>query len=105
VNVVGDGIPVARRRCGNTLSFQKLDAYTSWIELVAVSAATGEAVPRGYSDLREQLVRAAISVQLNIAEEAVRASEADGTIRDRTWVRDRMRGVIDVVRVLGAMEG
>jgi hypothetical protein len=41
--MVGDGdeLPLARRRCGSTLSSQKLKAYKCAIELVAVATAEG----------------------------------------------------------------
>jgi four helix bundle protein len=87
------------------LSFQKLDVYKCSIELVAVATAIGETVPRGYSELREQLRRSAISVPLNIAEGAGRASEADGARHFAIARGSAMEcaAVIDVVRVLGAI--
>jgi four helix bundle protein len=101
----GDAIPVAGSRCRSMLSFQKLDVYKCSIELVAVATAIGETVPRGYSELREQLRRAAISVPLNIAEGAGRASEADGARHFAIARGSAMEcaAVIDVVRVLGAI--
>ena len=41
-----------------------------WIELLALSARSGGAVPRGKSILLEQLKRAALSIPLNFAEGA-----------------------------------
>ena len=62
-------IPVARRRCKSMLSLQKLEVYKCSIEFVAVATAAGEAVPRGYSELREQVRRAAIgSAQQRLRE-------------------------------------
>ena len=111
VSVVGDGdgdgdaIPVARRRCETMLSFQKLDVYKCSIEFVALATVVGEGVPRGYGELREQLRRAAISVPLNIAEGAGRASEADGARHFAIARGSAMEcaAVIDVVRVVGAV--
>jgi len=110
VSVVGDGdgdaISVARHRCGSMLSFQKLDVYKCSIEFVAVATAVGEAIPRGYGELREQLRRAAISVPLNIAEGAGRATDADGARHFAIARGSAMEcaAVIDVVRVLGAVD-
>ena len=71
--------------------------------IVAVAATVGEAIPRGYGELRDQPRRAAISVPLNIAEGACRASEAEGA-RHFAFARGsamECAAVLDVVRVLG----
>ena len=79
--------------------------YKCSIEFVALTTAVGEAVPRGYGELREQLRRAAM-VALNIAEGAGRASEADGARHFAIARGSAMEcaAVIDVVRVLGAID-
>ena len=58
------------------LSFQKLDVYQRSIDFLALTAEIREDVPRGSSDLLDQLRRAASSVSLNIAEAAGRATTA-----------------------------
>ena len=102
----GDATSVARGRYLTMLSFQKLDVYRCSIEFMALAVEICEAVPRGYSELRDQLRRAAISVPRNIAEGAGRASEADGA---RCFAIARgsameCAAVLDVVRVLGAVD-
>jgi four helix bundle protein len=59
------------------LSFQKLDVYRCAIDLLVLSAAAAERMPKGFSGLTEQLRRAALSVPLNIAEGAGRSTHAD----------------------------
>lgn len=50
------------------LDYEKLDVYRCSVQLLAVSARVVASLPRGETDLRSQLRRAAISVPLNIAE-------------------------------------
>ncbi len=102
----GDETRDVGRRCKTMLSFQKLDVYRCSVEFVAVAAMVGEAIPRGYGELRDQLRRAAISVPLNIAEGAGRASEADGARHFAIARGSAMEcaAVIDVVRVVGGVD-
>ncbi len=58
------------------LSFQRMDVYRCAVELLALSA--GVKVPRGQGELGDQLRRATLSIPLNIAEGAGRATPADG---------------------------
>jgi four helix bundle protein len=59
------------------LSFQRLDVYRCAIEFLGLTVKIPK-LPRGQSDVADQLRRAALSVPLNIAEGAGRASAADG---------------------------
>ena len=59
------------------LSFQRLDVYQRAIEFLALVGAIVDDLPKGHSERREQLVRAAESVVRNIAEGAGRWSDAD----------------------------
>jgi len=57
------------------LTFQRLDVYQCAIRLTALSAQVD--IPRGHGAIADQLRRASLSVPLNIAEGAGRASDAD----------------------------
>ena len=61
------------------LSYKKLDVYRCAIELLALVAEVLEILSRGKGNaaLADQLKRAALSVPLNIAEGAGRATTAD----------------------------
>ena len=59
------------------LSFQRLDVYQRAIEFLALVGDIVNDLPKGHSERREQLVRAAESVVRNIAEGAGRWSDAD----------------------------
>lgn len=87
------------------LSFQKLDVYRCSIEVVAIAGDVAAEIPRGRADLRDQLQRAALSIPLNIAEGAGRASEADGARFFAIARGSAMEcaAVLDVVHVLGAV--
>ena len=88
------------------LSFQKLDVYRCAIEFVAISVEIRGTIPRGHAELRDQLRRAALSVPLNIAEGAGRASEADGARHFAIARGSAMEcaAVLDVVGALGALQ-
>ncbi len=111
VDLVGDGDGdeatfAASGRYRRMLSFQRLDVYRCSIEFVAIAVEVGGTIPRGYADLRDQLRRAALSVPLNIAEGAGRASEADGARHFAIARGSAMEcaAVLDVVRALGALQ-
>jgi four helix bundle protein len=59
------------------LSFQRLDVYQRAIEVLALVDDITDELPKGQSERREQLVRAAEAVVRNIAEGAGRWSAAD----------------------------
>ena len=59
------------------LSFQKLDVYKASIEFLALTRDIIRHLPRGHSDLADQLRRSAQSTPQNIAEGAGRSSPAD----------------------------
>ena len=88
------------------LSFQKLDVYRCAIDFVAITVKIGAAIPRGHSELRDQLRRAALSVALNIAEGAGRACEADAARHFAIARGSAMEcaPVLDVICAIGALE-
>ena len=59
------------------LSFQKLDVYQCSIEFLALARRILQSVPKGHSDLVDQLRSSAQSIVQNIAEGAGRAGRAD----------------------------
>ena len=59
------------------LSFQKLRVYQRSIEFLALSMEVIGALPRGHSELADQLLRAAQSQPRNIAEGAGRRTRVD----------------------------
>jgi four helix bundle protein len=59
------------------LSFQKLDVYQRSIEFLVIANRVRNQLPRGYSDLADQLRRSAQSIPQNIAEGAGRTTRAD----------------------------
>ena len=59
------------------LAYQKLDVYRCAVRALALSARISATIPKGYSELRDQLKRASLSVSLNIAEGSGRPSAAD----------------------------
>jgi len=59
------------------LSFQRLHVYQRAIEFVALTIDIVEQLPRGHRQRADQLIRAAESVDRNIAEGAGRWSDAD----------------------------
>lgn len=59
------------------LDHERLDVYQCAIEFVALAFQIIEQLPRGYSALADQLRRAAMSIPLNIAEGAGKATGPD----------------------------
>lgn len=59
------------------LSFQRLDVDQRSIEFLALVVEVKRALPRGHAELADQLLRAAQSRPLDIAEGAGRRSAAD----------------------------
>jgi four helix bundle protein len=59
------------------LSFQKLDVYQRSIEFVAFARRAVQLLPKGHSDLVDQIRRAAQSMPHNIAEGAGKTTRAD----------------------------
>ena len=60
------------------LSFQRLDVYTCSIQFLALSMRLVSSLPKGNAKLADQLRRAALSIPLNVAEGAGRATGPDG---------------------------
>ena len=88
------------------LRFQKLDVYRCSIEFLARSVSLPEVLPRGHAVLADQLRRAALSVPLNIAEAAGRASVA-GTARHFAIARGsamECAAVLDAFLVLDVID-
>ncbi len=57
------------RRCSpHTFPHQRLDAYVVALQLACQAKALADRVPRGHRTLADQLMRAAGSTVLNIAE-------------------------------------
>lgn len=59
------------------LNFQKLDVYQRSIEFVALARRLRLQLPKGHTDLGDQLRRASQSIPQNIAEGAGGATRAD----------------------------
>jgi four helix bundle protein len=88
------------------LAFQKLDVYRCSIEFLAASVELPELLPRGHAALADQLRRAALSVPLNIAEGAGRATEADSARHFAIARGSAMEcaAVMDAFHVLGVID-
>jgi hypothetical protein len=68
------------------LGFQKLDVYQRSIEFLAFARRLLQRIPKGHSDLVDQLRRSAQSIPQNIAEGA---GETEGPVlRDRKGLGD-----------------
>ncbi|MDB4977690.1 MAG: hypothetical protein JWN48_6031 [Myxococcaceae bacterium] len=59
------------------LDFEKLDAYRCALEFAALAFRIIEALPRGQSELAEQLRRAMLSIPLNIAEGSGKTTQGE----------------------------
>jgi four helix bundle protein len=59
------------------LDFERLDVYRCAIDFLTMAVRITSHLPRGHSDLRDQLRRASSSVPLNIAEACGKTSNAD----------------------------
>lgn len=59
------------------LDYEKLDAYQFALRFAGICFAILEHLPRGHAELADQLRRAIISVPLNIAEGAGKATDKD----------------------------
>jgi len=59
------------------ISYEKLEVYQLSLDFVEESLRILAELPKGYSELRSQLKRAAFSVSLNIAEGAGKSAKAD----------------------------
>jgi four helix bundle protein len=57
--------------------FERLDVYRCAIEFLELAIRVGARLPRGHSDLRDQLKRASISIPLNIDEASGKTSLPD----------------------------
>jgi four helix bundle protein len=59
------------------LDFERLDVYRCAIDFLALAVRITAHMPRGHSDLRDQLRRASSSIPLNIAEACGKTSSPD----------------------------
>lgn len=59
------------------MSYEKLDVYQCAIEFLGISVQIVKEMPKGNSQLVDQLKRAAMSIPLNIAEGAGKKSRPD----------------------------
>jgi four helix bundle protein len=85
------------------LSFQRLDVYRCAVDFVTVGLQIAGNLPRGHSELKEQLRRAAISVPLNVAEGAGRTSPPDASRHYAIARGSAMEcaAILDIARALG----
>jgi four helix bundle protein len=59
------------------LDFERLDVYRCAVDFLTLAARITAHMPRGHSDLRDQLRRASSSIPLNIAEACGKTSSAE----------------------------
>lgn len=59
------------------MSYEKLDVYQCAIDFLGISAQVIDEMPKGNTQLLDQLKRAAMSIPLNIAEGAGKKSRSD----------------------------
>ena len=86
------------------LDHERLDGYQTSIGFLALAFGLVETLPRGVSELRDPLRRAATSIPLNIAEGS---GKLDGPDRSRTYAIARgsameCAAILDVIRLLSA---
>jgi four helix bundle protein len=88
------------------LDYERLDAYQCALQFAALSFQIIERIPRGHSELSDQLRRATISVPPNIAEGAGKTSH-----KERCRYHAIARGsamecaaVVDLLRLLNLVE-
>ncbi len=87
------------------LYHERMDVYRCAIDFLAFAFSILDKIPRGHGSLADQLKRAAISVPLNIAEGAGKATPAD---QGRFFAIARgsameCGAVLDVLRVLNGL--
>jgi four helix bundle protein len=85
---------------------EKLDVYQASIEFVALSDDIVERLPRGRAYLADQLVRAATSIPLNIAEGAgeFSSSEKARFYRMARGSATECAAILDVCRCLALLD-
>lgn len=88
------------------LNYQQLDVYVAARRFVKLAFVLANELPRGESELRSQLKRAALSIPLNIAEASGKLTD-----RDRKHVHSIARGsamecgaLLDVLEDLASIE-
>jgi four helix bundle protein len=59
------------------LDFERLDVYRCAIDFLTLAVRITSHMPRGHSDLRDQLRRASSSIPLNIAEACGKTGNAE----------------------------
>ena len=88
------------------LDFERLDVYRCALEFAALAFRIVERLPRGHSQLTDQLRRATISIPLNMAEGSGKTSD-----RDRARFHAIARGsamecaaILDILRLQALIE-
>ena len=88
------------------LDFERLDVYRCALEFAALAFRIIESLPRGHSQLADQLRRATISIPLNIAEGSGKTTD-----RERARFHAIARGsamecaaILDVLRLQALTE-
>jgi four helix bundle protein len=88
------------------LDHEKLDVYQCSIAFFALAVQVIEAIPRGNSILSDQLIKASLSIPLNIAEGAGKTGHAD---KKRFYAISRgsageCGAIFDACNILGIIE-
>ena len=88
------------------LAFKKLDVYRAAIQFFAVACRVRRGVAAGNRELTDQLLRASMSIVLNIAEGAGKTSERDRQVYYATARGSAMESgaILDVARELEEIE-
>jgi four helix bundle protein len=58
-------------------NYEKLDVYRCAMDLLAQAYALSDKLPKGYSNLGDQLRRSSLSIPLNIAEGSAKSAPAE----------------------------
>ncbi len=84
-----------------SFSHERLDVYRASLEFLSQSSSIIESLPRGRSDLVDQLDRAATSIVLNIAEGAGKFAKRD----KRRFYQIAMGSVTECAAILDICAG
>jgi len=84
-------------------AFQKMDVYRASMEFVSFAKKVSDDLPRGSANLRDQIMRAATSITLNIAEGSGKRHRDD----KRRYYGSALGSVsecVAVLEIMGAIE-
>ena len=86
-----------------TFDFQRLDVYNVAVEYVTVAYELARTLPNGHSRLQDQMLRAAASIPLNIAEGSGEFSRPEKARFYRMARRSAMESaaVLDILEAIG----